>query len=305
MQDNEIKIKGWARILLIIFPYLFIVGIFQFIGLTISGFSYGELDYKESSEQQLIISLFGLLGTFLVLWIFMKYVDREKFIELGFQTKKRSVDFIVGTVVAFITMVLGFGLLIGLEEINYSRFIFNPDELLISVILFLIVALVEEALFRGYVLKNLMLSSNKYVALVISSVLFSLMHGFNPNMSLFSFFHLFCAGMILGITYIYTKNLWYPIGLHFGWNLFQTHLGFNVSGQDFYSLIEFNYTSANLLNGGEFGFEGSVFSVIAQIIAFLGAFYYYQKPSESTVGDTLEDMEVIRENNSQLNSSEA
>ena len=208
----------------------------------------------------------------------MKYVDREKFIDLGFQTKNRSIDFIVGTAVGLGTMILGFILLIGIGEIDFSRLVFEPVDLIISVLLFLIVALVEEALFRGYVLKNLMLSTNKYVALVFSSILFALMHGMNPNISLFSLFDLFCAGMILGITYIYTKNLWYPIGLHFGWNLFQTHFGFNVSGQDFYSLIEFNYTTGNLLNGGEFGFEGSVFSIFAQLLIFTGAIYYYEKP---------------------------
>lgn len=280
MQENEIYFPGWARILLIFFPYLIILGFFQFMGVLISGVPYSESDYTKTSEQQLIVSFFGMLGTFLVLWIFMKYIDREKFIKLGFQAKNRLIDFLVGTGVALLTMVFGFVLLIGLDEINYDRFVFNAGDVIISVLLFLIVAVVEEVLFRGYVLKNLMLSANKYVALIISSVLFSLMHGFNPNMSLFSFFDLFCAGMILGITYIYTKNLWYPIGLHFGWNLFQTHLGFNVSGQDFYSLIEFNYTSPNLLNGGEFGFEGSIFSVVAQLFIFIGAIYYYKKISK-------------------------
>lgn len=305
MSDTDFKIKGWARILLIIFPYLVIVGIFQFIGLTISGVTYSNPDFSESSAQQLIISFFGLLGTFLVLWIFMKYIDREKFIMLGFQMKNRSLDFMVGTLVALVTMISGFVLLIGFNEIKYSAIVLKFDEVVISVLLFLIVAVVEEALFRGYVLKNLMLSTNKYVALVISSVLFSLMHGFNPNMSLFSFLDLFCAGMILGITYIFTKNLWYPIGLHFGWNLFQTHLGFNVSGQDFYSVLEFNYTSPNLLNGGEFGFEGSILSLFAQVLIFAASVYYYKNSSNCTAAYTPEAGDLITENKSPLKPSKA
>jgi membrane protease YdiL (CAAX protease family) len=305
MSDTDFKIKGWVRILLIILPYLFIVGIFQFIGSVLSGVTYSNPDFAKSSAQQLIISFSGLLGTFLVLWIFMKYIDREKFSMLGFQVKNRFLDFMVGTLVALVTMISGFVLLIGLNEIKYSAIVLNFDEVVISVLLFLIVAIVEEALFRGYVLKNLMLSSNKYVALVISSVLFSLMHGFNPNMSLFSFFDLFCAGMILGITYIFTKNLWYPIGLHFGWNLFQTHLGFNVSGQDFYSVIEFNYTSPNLLNGGEFGFEGSILSLFAQVVIFAGSIYYYKNFSKCTAAYTSEAGDLLTENKSPLKPSKA
>jgi hypothetical protein len=280
MGTKEFRISGWARILLFVFPYLLIVVVFQFIGLAVAGISIDDPLSSISSQQHLISSFFDLSGTFLVLWIFMKYIDREKFTELGFQMKGRLSDFGLGTLVGFITMFSGFLILMGIGEIRYSGVNFNVSELLISILFFLIIAVVEETLIRGYVLKNLMLSTNKYVALGISSVIFSLMHGANPNMSLFSFIDLFFAGMILGISYLYTKNLWFPIGLHFGWNLFQTHFGFNVSGLDVYSLIEINYTSANLFNGGEFGFEGSVFSVAAQLLIFAGIVNYYQDPAQ-------------------------
>ena len=79
-----------------------------------------------------------------------------------------------------------------------------------------------------------MSSFNKYKALIISSILFSIMHGLNPNISLFSLFDLFLAGIVLDLSYINTKNLWFPIDMHLSWNLFQTLLGFNVSGQDTY-----------------------------------------------------------------------
>ena len=103
------------------------------------------------------------------------------------------------------------------------------------------------------------------------------MHGANPNMDWFSFLNLFLAGILLGMSYVYTKNLWFPIALHFSWNFFQSLFGFNVSGQDFYSLIEFNIPEKNKLNGGDFGFEGSVFSIIIQIILIFSIFIYYQR----------------------------
>ena len=103
------------------------------------------------------------------------------------------------------------------------------------------------------------------------------MHGFNPNIDLFGFLDLFLAGILLGVSYIFTKNLWFPITLHFSWNFFQSLLGFNVSGQDSYSLIEFKITEKNILNGGDFGFEGSIFSIIAQLIFISIIWYYYNK----------------------------
>jgi uncharacterized protein len=263
MNEKEYILKGWQRILLLIIPYLFIVGTFQLIGAFIAGVDITNLEPKKISTQELTISIFDLFGTFFVLWLFMKFVDKEHFTKLGFQTKNRLKEFIIGILIGLIIMSLGYFILIGLKEIFFIRIHFNYKELLISILLYTIVALVEETLFRGYILKNLMNSFNKYIALVISSILFSLMHGFNPNIDLFSLFNLFLAGIVLGLSYIHTKNLWFPIAMHLSWNLFQTLLGFNVSGQDTYSMIEFGKNEGNLINGGAFGFEGSYLSIIA------------------------------------------
>ena len=275
------KHRGWLRVLLLIIPYILIVGSFQFYGSRFIYLIFSGSNYLGSSQNQTVSSFFGLLGTFIVLALFMKFVDKEKFVNLGFQTEGRLKEFNIGILIGIIIMSLGYFILSMLDEIHFKEVIFNTKEIIISCFLFLIVAIVEETLFRGYILRNLMISFNKYVALIVSSLLFSLMHGFNPNIDLFSLFDLFLAGLVLGISYTHTKNLWFPIALHLSWNLFQTHFGFNVSGQDFYSLIEFNITKSNLLNGGDFGFEGSIFSIIFEILTFLGILYYYSKKENS------------------------
>jgi membrane protease YdiL (CAAX protease family) len=39
------------------------------------------------------------------------------------------------------------------------------------------------------------------------------------------------AGLLLGAAYIYAKNLWFPIAIHFAWNFTQSAIfGANVSG---------------------------------------------------------------------------
>ena len=279
MNETVYKIRGWYRILLIILPYIIIVTIFQLIGGLIAGVDMNNLASGQTSIQHLIIALFGLLGSFIVLWFFMRFIDGEKFVNLGFQTKNRFNNFIVGILIGLGIMAIGYELLIYLKEIFFLKLTFDTKELIISILLFTIVAVVEETLFRGYILKNLMISFNKYVALVVSSILFSLMHIFNPNVDLFSLFNLFLVGILFGLSYIYTKNLWFPIALHLSWNLFQSLFGFNVSGQDTYSLIEFKINEANLINGGAFGFEGSYLSIIAQIITIIGIGIYYNNLS--------------------------
>ncbi|WP_231556192.1 hypothetical protein [Gillisia sp. Hel_I_29] len=54
-------------------------------------------------------------------------------------------------------------------------------------------------------------------------------------------------------------------------------LGFNVSGQDTYSVISYSIQEETILNGGYFGFEGSIFSIIAMIATIVGILMYYQK----------------------------
>lgn len=274
---------GWQRVLKIIIPYIFIVGIFQFIAMLIIGVDFKNYkNYIETSEDHLITLFFNLLGTLFVLWLFMKYVDKEKFTNLGFHFKNRLKDFNYGIVIGALIMIVGYLLLLFIDEINFKEIVFNPKEILLSISIYAIVAVVEEVLVRGYILRNLMISFNKYTALVVSSILFSAMHGFNPNIDLMGFTDLFIAGLLLGMSYIFTKNLWFPIALHFSWNLTQAFLGFNVSGKKTYSIIEFKITENNLLNGGDFGFEGSIFSIIAQIIFIVIIWYYYKKLKKIT-----------------------
>lgn len=271
------KHRGWQRVLLLIVPYTFIVSLIIIIGAFILGMNPSNLDAEKTSIQKLGLIFFNLLGTFFVLHLFMKYVDKERFIELGFYAKNRLIDFLIGVGVGGVIMCLGYFLLLFLEEISFQKILFNFNEIVLSILYFLLVAIVEEVLIRGYILKNLMISFNKYVALIISSILFSLMHGFNPHINLLALTDLFLAGILLGVSYIHTKNLWFPIALHFSWNLFQTIFGFNVSGQDSYSIIEFNIKENNLLNGGDFGFEGSILSIIAQLITIIAIQIYFYR----------------------------
>lgn len=207
----------------------------------------------------------------------MTFVEKRKFKELGLKIKDRGFDFLAGIIIGLIVMATGFFLLIVLDEINVQNFNLDLQEMLLSIGVFMAVSISEELLCRGYIQRNLMYSFNNYIALIVSSLLFALAHSFNPNLSWIALAGLFGAGILLGLSYIYTKNLWFPISLHFSWNLFQAYFGFNVSGQEFYSIVEFNIAEENILNGGKFGFEASIFSLILQIALILLIFKYYQK----------------------------
>ena len=279
MDSIENKNIGWQRVLLLIIPYVITVGIFQGIGFLITGTSFDDME-NIPIRNKLYISIFDMVGTFLVLWGFMSVVENEKLFKLGFSLQNRFKDCLLGFGLGVFILVFGFFYLLLSGNIDFNRIVFDPIKLGQSFALFLIVAVVEESLIRGYVLRNLMISFNKYLALILSSLIFSLMHGLNPNFNNIAFVNIFLAGILLGITYIHTQNLWFPIMLHFSWNFFQTNLGFNVSGQDSYSFVEIDLVKKNLFNGGEFGFEGSILCIIIQSLIIISMVIFYAKKQQ-------------------------
>ena len=279
MDSDEIvyKYEGWLRVVKLIIPYFFIISVFHLIGYLIAGVDFSNLESEETSVQKIIIQILSLLGTFFTLWLFMKHIDKQAFLDLGLHIKNRLRDFIQGSLIGFVLIALGVALLVILKEISNMGLDVNFKEIFLSIVLFIIVAITEEALVRGYILKNLMVSFNKYIALIVSSILFSILHCLNPNIDFISFLNLFLAGLLLGLPYIYTKNLWFPIGLHFSWNLIQSLTGFNVSGLEHYSIVSFTIEEPNFWNGGSFGLEGSVIAITLQVIAILILYYRRSK----------------------------
>lgn len=284
--NQNLKTKGWVRVLLIIIPYFIIVGLFQFAGTYVADIDLSTQFVDETTEQHLITSFFGFLGTLLVTYLFVELVDEERFTDIGLYPKNHKKGILLGVLAGLFTMVVGYLVLDALNQLEFVKTIFLVDEFLMTGLLFLIVSISEEIMFRGYVLRNLMGSMNNFIALLISAMVFALMHAANPNLSLIGNINLFVAGILLGLPYIYTKNLMFPIALHFSWNFFQSIFGFNVSGLNSYSLIEFKITENTVLNGGDFGFEGSVLATVLQIILIVALYFVFnnKKKEKLSVG---------------------
>jgi len=92
----------------------------------------------------------------------------------------------------------------------------------------------------------------------------------NPNLTIIAMVNLAIAGGVLGITYIYTKNIWYPVFLHVSWNYFQGPIyGFEVSGTQAASIISQKVSGNELITGGSFGFEGSIILTVLMIVLII------------------------------------
>lgn len=271
--------NGWIKSLLAFF-LLFIPQILGAVVLLIAGYDLSKMSSGKIDLNTMIILEYSMIFFMVILlWLFMKFIDKQPFIQIGLQTKGRLKEFNYGIFLGFIIMGAAFLFLFSINEIVFVDFSFNLNKVLLSIVLFTGVSVFEEVVFRGYMLKNLLESFNPYLALFISSIFFSLIHGSNPNVTTLGLCNIFLAGFFLGASYVFTKNLWFPIALHFSWNFFQSMFGFKVSGLDSYSIIEFTIPENNMLNGGEFGFESSYLSIIILILGIFIIWNYFKNNS--------------------------
>ena len=199
---------------------------------------------------------------------------------LGMSLRGRGKDLLAGLGVAVLLYAVGFGtsLLMGTVEIASVQWV--PRDLLGTLLFFLLVAVTEEVMLRGFVLGRMLSAGmNRFVALFLSSALFSAMHLFNPNFALLPFVNILLAGCLLGASFLYTRNLCFPVVLHWFWNWLQGPvLGYEVSGMDSgETLLTLRLTGSDLLTGGSFGFEGSLLCTVLLVGGTLAIVAYYER----------------------------
>jgi len=275
-----------GRIVFVLIYVLFVSGIFMAIATVIIGGGIDSFIHPEnlSLRDEFIIQGASFLGTLVPVFFCRRYFDLRSISSMGFPFKGRGKDLICGLLVASVIMGLGTAILLASNEITITGIHYDSYNFSYGFLLFVLVALNEEILCRGYILNNLMTSMNSYLALVISSVIFSLLHIFNSNLSWIGLLDLFVAGLLLGSTYIYTKNLWFPISFHLFWNFIQgCVLDYNVSGWNVSSVFSFNIPVKNSINGGDFGFEGSWLSIVLSMCIFLFIMYHYKSQGVSVI----------------------
>ncbi|WP_433552591.1 lysostaphin resistance A-like protein [Micromonospora zamorensis] len=129
-------------------------------------------------------------------------------------------------------------------------------------------AVTEELLFRGVLFRVIEERTGTWIALLLTGVVFGLMHLLNPDASLWGAVAIAVeAGFMLAACYAATRNLWVPIGLHFGWNfaaggIFSVVVSGNGESE---GLLDTSMSGPALVTGGDFGPEGSLYTVAAGV----------------------------------------
>lgn len=232
-------------------------------------------------------------GVIASIWIAARLLDKRPLREYGFSFDALWwKDFFAGVLIAafaissiFITewslhwiAITGYGW----SGASSALFLWT---FLSSLAAMLLVGFYEEWFSRGYQLLNLAeglrypwLGSKGAVAIamLVTSLLFGLLHFYNPNASAISTFNIVLAGMVLALPYIWTGSLGLSIGLHFSWNFVQGSIfGFPVSGMKFdTSVIYIAQQGPDFWTGGAFGPEAGLLGIGGMAIMVGGVYVY-------------------------------
>ncbi|MGH9875511.1 MAG: lysostaphin resistance A-like protein [Pyrinomonadaceae bacterium] len=144
--------------------------------------------------------------------------------------------------------------------------------LVFSALLFILAALAEEALFRGYPLQTMTRANLAWLAVFLTSVPFAAIHLRNPNVVAgFTFVNTALAGVWLAVAYLRTRSLWFPLGVHWAWNWALGSLfGLPVSGITNlapHPLLRGSDLGPAWLTGGSYGIEGGLACTITLIFS--------------------------------------
>ena len=232
------------------------------------------------------LALFPLL-TVGGIWFAGHHIDRRAWRAFGFEFDRRWwIDFIIGISMGLLLVGVVFIIERSFSWVSVAGTFKNEKEVYqnLPFVLTLGVAFVayagmvlwEESLFRGYLMKNFSESLKtrrlggkgaSLLALMLSSIVFGVLHSGNPNISLMGGLNLVVLGVFFGLPYLLTGNLAIPIGLHLSWNFSQgILLGLPVSGQsDKVAVFVLKSSGPELWTGGEFGPEGGLMGLFAML----------------------------------------
>lgn len=273
---GEVRLRAGWRMLVHVWLYLILT-----VGLI---FPFAFAAPLRLDDPLLLFALTGLPMALSVLAA-RRWIDRRSIASLGLRLEKQAVmDVLAGVGISAAQFSLIFAIQVGAGWLDFTGFAWQQQplgealgKLVGSTLLFLAVGFYEEFFSRGYQLQNLEEGLNTPLAALLSSLIFGLLHLSNPNSGWVAAAGIFLAGLFLALGYLRTRQLWLPIGLHLGWNLFEGPVfGFPVSGMDTARLLIHRVSGPELFTGGAFGPEAGLV-LLPAIVLGAGLVWLYTR----------------------------
>ncbi len=273
-QQREQAIPFTSKTKLITLPIVFSLLMIIFIP-ALMGYIAELLIPAPKGQMITVSSTVGMILTVISTTFIILKISKIKLKDLGLNFTGAFAKIFTGTICGLIAISL-VALVINLLEGTVTTYSFQSGyvkNLLVGIVFFAFQGTYEELMYRGYLMPHFSKSIGIFWSIIISSVLFTLLHALNPGMTVMPVVNLMLASIVFSLVYYKTGNLWLVGFAHAIWNFSQGFIygsmvsGITLKGSVFKSLpIE----NKELISGASFGFEGSIITSILGVILIVG-----------------------------------
>lgn len=231
-------------------------------------FSYVFLG-NDNSDYFLLFNLFMTIFVALLGYLFARKYQKRNKESLGLINN--SKNYLKGILIGLL-MILSVVLLLKIS--GFATFTINISQVTWPIfVLFILgwaIQSFEEELITRSILMNYFAVNNGVMGgIIINSLIFAILHLGNPAFGILPFINIMLIGIIFSLLFYISDDIFLPAAAHSFWNFAQGNIfGIEVSGMDEINntIFKTKLMGSDLISGGAFGFEGSFFVTLVEII---------------------------------------
>ncbi len=239
----------------------------------IGGWAFG-VAFFTAFNSLLVASAAGVfLAAALATWVVLRMFERGRLEDVGLAWWPRGQrNFLAGTAAGAAAGLLAAGVpvlagMAALEKSVEPELAYGTGKFLFVTLMLWMGAAGEELMFRGYAFQILVRRFGPWLVTPAFAALFAVGHFDNPSATWAGVGNTALWGLVLGLAWWRSRDLWLPIGLHFGWNWALPLFGVRLSG---FKMGLTGYTvewkAGPWWSGGEYGIEAGLPTTFAALL---------------------------------------
>jgi len=272
------KPKIWLLLLIFLGVYL--------LPLMLSN-DFGSMFSRVGSLKVTIRNLMLLIPTATCLLYVLK-IEKRSWSSMGFIRKKAFRQYIYGFLLAaaMISLSVGIGLVTGtLEYGGRSHFAGGLGAAVLMLAGWMIQGLSEEVAFRGYLTVSMANRTPVVWAILLSSLVFGLLHILSGTVWLIGLLNLMVFGVYYALFFLRMGNIWNVAAQHAAWNFFYQNIYGMGTGRVDGSVFLFDPDSSKFpAIKGFLMYEYELIVLFIFLLAILAVLFVPKKGGSDTAG---------------------
>jgi membrane protease YdiL (CAAX protease family) len=214
-----------------------------------------------------IITILAFAFSALVLFLWVRLVERRPFHTIGFHPRRALIGIGLGMFLAllFTTLVMGALSMFGMLKLPTSGTMpvgmAALPAILVAALMYAVQASTEEMIYRGWLQNVIAVRIGPPIAIAITTLAFAGAHALNPGFGALAGVNLVLFAVFLSLLALRTGGLWAGCAWHAVWNWSLSNIwGVTLSGiePEGGSAMLWTLSGSSLLTGGTWGPEGGL-----------------------------------------------